>query len=173
MLDWPFCIGQVTKSEEMKAAITRFGNMEKMGWKGTSGTAVHSDNVQGHFYIDVMRNFAKRAKASIYELYFDDILVAMRLCIASPNMLILLKTTHNESQSSFSTGRLLLYLLLEEQFATKRVKKVEFYTNADINELAWATHDRWINHYLLFRNRFVRFTYRAVKQLNDRLRGRS
>ncbi len=94
-------IGQVTKLEEMKVAITRFGIMEMMGWKGTGGTAVHSDNVQGHFYIDVMRNFAKRGKASIYELYFNDILVAMQLCIASPNMLILLKTTYNESQSSF------------------------------------------------------------------------
>ena len=73
------------------------------------------------------------------------ILVAMQLCIASPNMLILLKTTYNESQSSFPR-RLLLYLLLEEQFATKRVKKVEFYNNADSNELVWATHDRWINH---------------------------
>jgi len=166
-------IEKVTKSEEMKAAITRFGNMETMGWKRTSGTAVHADNVQGRFYIDVMRNFAKRGKASIYELYFNEILVAMEVCIASSNMLILLKTTHNESQSSFSPGRLLLYLLLEEQFATKHVKEVEFYTHADINELAWATHDRWINHHFLLRNRLVGSAYQVVRQLNDRLHGRS
>jgi hypothetical protein len=112
-----------------------------------------------------MKNFAKLGKACIYELYFDNTLVAMELCIASSHMLILLKTTHDESQSSFSPGRLLLYLLLEDQFLTKWVKKVEFYTNADINELAWATHDRWINHYLLFRNKHIRLIYKKIKQL--------
>ena len=166
-------IGRVTKSEEMKAAITRFGNMETMGWKGTTGTAIHSDNVQGHFYTDVMRNFAKRGKASIYELYFNEILVAMEICIASSNMLVLLKTTHNENQSSFSPGRMLLYMLLEDQFAKKHVKKIEFYTNADINELAWATHDRWISDHFLFRNSFVQSAYQEVRKLNDRLHGRS
>ena len=44
-------IGQVTKLEEMKAAITRFGIMEMMGWKGTGGTAVHSDNDKGTFIL--------------------------------------------------------------------------------------------------------------------------
>jgi hypothetical protein len=158
-------IKRVTEFEEMQAAVSRFGNIETMGWKGVSGTAVHADNIQGKFYTDVMKNFAKLGKACIYELYFDNTLVAMELCIASSHMLILLKTTHDESQSSFSPGRLLLYLLLEDQFLTKWVKKVEFYTNADINELAWATHDRWINHYLLFRNKHIRLIYKKIKQL--------
>lgn len=166
-------INQVTESEEMKTAITRFGNMETMGWKGSNGTAVHSDNVQGHFYTDVMRNFAKRGKACVYELYFNEMLVAMELCIASSNMLILLKTTHNEKQSSFAPGRILLSLLLEDQFTKKQVKKIEFYTNADINELAWATHDRWINHYLLFRNKLTRSAYKIIKKITDRSHGGS
>ena len=157
-------IERVTEPGEMQAAVSRFGAIESKGWKGASGTAVHIDNVQGQFYTSVLKNFAQQGKACIYELYFDDTLVAMELCIASPHMLILLKTTHDESQSSFSPGRLLLYLLLEDQFQTKQVKKIEFYTNADINELAWATHDRWINHYLLFRNRFVRLIYKEMKQ---------
>lgn len=166
-------INQITESKEMKAAITRFGNMETMGWKGSNRTAVHSDNVQGRFYTDVMRNFAKRGKACVYELYFNDMLVAMELCIASSNMLVLLKTTHNENQSSLAPGRILLSQLLEDQFTKKHVKKIEFYTNADINELAWATHDRWINHHLLFRNKLTRSAYKNVKKLNNRLHGKS
>lgn len=157
-------IERVTEPEEIQAAVSRFGSIETMGWKGASGTAVHADNVQGQFYTGVLKNFAELGKACIYELYFDDTLVAMELCIASSQMLILLKTTHDESQSSFAPGRLLLYLLLEDQFLTKQVKKVEFYTNADINELAWATHDRWINHYLLFRNGYIRLFYKEIKQ---------
>jgi len=157
-------VKRVTDPEEMQAAVSRFGDIESMGWKGASGTAVHIDNVQGQFYTSVLKNFAQNEKACIYELYFDDALVAMELCIASSHMLILLKTTHDEGQSSFAPGRLLLYLLLEDQFLTKQVKKVEFYTNADINELGWATHDRWINHHLLFRNRLVRLIYKEIKQ---------
>ena len=157
-------IERVTDPEEMQAAVSRFGDIESMGWKGASGTAVHIDNVQGQFYTSVLKNFAQHGKACVYELYFDDTLVAMELCIASSDMLILLKTTHDESQSSFAPGRLLLYSLLKDQFLTKQLKKVEFYTNADINELGWATHDRWISHYLLFRNSLVRLIYKEIKQ---------
>lgn len=166
-------IEQVTESKEMKAAISRFGNIEMKSWKEAIGTAMHSDNVQGRFYTDVMRNFAEMGKASAFELYFDDILVAMELCIASTSMLILLKTTHDESKSSFAPGRLLLYLLLEDQFSTKRVEIIEFYTNADINELAWATHDRWINHHLLFRNKYVRLVHQEIKQVKEYFYSRS
>ena len=67
-------IERVTELEEIQAAVSRFGNIETMGWKGSSGTAVHADNVQGQFYTSVLKNFAKLGKACIYELYFDAIL---------------------------------------------------------------------------------------------------
>ncbi|MBA4152676.1 MAG: hypothetical protein C0509_08945 [Acinetobacter sp.] len=149
----------------MQSVIARFGEMESAGWKGLNGSAVHADNVQGHFYAEVMRRFAERGRATVYELYFNDALVAMQLCIASPGMLVLLKTTYDESQASFSPGRLLLHALLEKEFAEKRVGEIEFYTNADSEQLAWATHERWINHYLLFRNRMVRMVYQVLKLL--------
>jgi hypothetical protein len=66
----------------------------------------------------------------------------------------------------------MLYMLLEDQFAKKHVKTIEFYTNAKINNLEWGTHDRWINHHLLFRNKFISSAYKEMKRLNDRLRSR-
>lgn len=162
-------LNHLTEPGDMQSVIARFGEMESAGWKGRGGTAVHADNAQGRFYTDVLRRFAKRGKASVYELYFNDTLIAMQLCIASPSMLVLLKTTYDESQAVFSPGRLLLYLLLEEEFAEKRVQTIEFYTNADSDGLAWATHDRWISHYMLFSNSFVRETYQILKLLKHRL----
>jgi len=152
----------------MQSAIARFGEMESAGWKGRSGSAVHAGNVQGRFYGDVLRRFAESGRATVYELYFNDDLVAMQLCISSPGMLLLLKTTYDERQSALSPGRLLLYALLEREFSDKRLREVEFYTNADSEQLAWATHDRWISHYLLFRNRFALLAYQRLKQLNNR-----
>lgn len=161
----------LTEPGDMQSAIARFGEMESAGWKGLNGSAVHADNAQGRFYADVMKRFAECGRATVYELYFNDALVAMQLCIASPSMLVLLKTTYDESRASFSPGRLLLHALLEKEFAEKRVREIEFYTNADSEQMAWATHDRWVSHYLLFRNRFVRMAYQLLKQTNHRLRG--
>ncbi len=82
-------------------------------------------------------------------------------------------SSYDESQSYFSPGRMLLYKLLEDQFAKKHVKTIEFYTNAKMNNLEWGTHASWINHHLLFRNKFISSAYKEMKQLNDRLRSRS
>ncbi len=158
-------LNRLSESADMQAAIARFGEMESVGWKGRCGTAVHSDNVQGGFYVEVLRRFSTFEKATIYELYFNDELVAMQLCIASPSMLVLLKTTYDERQAVFSPGRLLLYALLEKEFADKRVQEIEFYTDADSEQLAWATDDRWISHYMLFRNGMFRKIYTVTKRL--------
>jgi CelD/BcsL family acetyltransferase involved in cellulose biosynthesis len=162
---------RLTEAGDMQSAIVRFGKMESAGWKGRSGSAIHADNVQGRFYAEVLRRFAESGRATVYELYFNDDLVAMQLCISSPVMLLLLKTTYDESQAALSPGRLLLHALLEKEFADKRTQQVEFYTNADSEQLAWATHDRWISHYLLFRSRFASLTYQRLKQLSHSSQG--
>lgn len=159
----------LTESSDMTVAVSRFGEIESCGWKGRNGTAVHADNAQGRFYSEVMTRFASLGRATVYELSFNDKVVAILLCIASPSMLVLLKTTYDEQQSALSPGRLLLHALLEKEFVSKRATEVEFYTNADSVQLAWATHDRWINHYLLFRSSFVGTAYRLLKQVRDRL----
>lgn len=156
---------RVSDPSDMVAAVERFGELESKGWKGEAGTAVHSDNVQGRFYSDVLSRFAMKGMASVYQLFFDDALVAMQLCISSRNTLVLLKTTYEESQSIFSPGRLLLYFLLQEEFSRKVVHDVEFYTNADRDQLAWATHDRWISHYLMFRNPLHQALYRHIREV--------
>lgn len=143
----------------MQAAILRFGEIESKGWKGKIGTAIHGNNIQGAFYADVMSGFADSQQASVYELYFNDILVAMQLCILSKNMLVLLKTTYDEIYSNFSPGRLLLYLLLQREFSLKRVRLIEFYTNADNDQLTWATQQRIINHFTIFRNTLAKNAY--------------
>ncbi len=159
--------------DEMQSAVARFGEMESKGWKGVAGTAVHPENAQGRFYADVMARFALKGMATVYQLYFNDELVAMQLCIASKAMLVLLKTTYDESQAAYSPGRLLLYALLEEEFSRKAVHDVEFYTNADQDQLAWATHDRWISHYMMFRNPFLKSVYQYLKSVSDAVRARS
>jgi CelD/BcsL family acetyltransferase involved in cellulose biosynthesis len=164
-------IERLTEPAEMVAAIARFGMLESKGWKGEAGTAVHADNIQGKFYKEVMTRFADRGRATVYQLYFNETLVAMQLCIASANVQVLLKTSYDEDYSSHSPGRLLLYALLEQEFSRNTAREVEFYTDANSDQLAWASHDRWINHCLLFRNALLQTTYHTLRSLAARLSG--
>lgn len=156
---------------DMDRVVAEFGDLESRGWKGTAGTAVSADNPQGRFYSDVMKGFAARRGASANVLYFGDRIVGIRLSILSSSMLVNLKTTYDEALSEFSPGRLLLYLSLKSEFERRRVQVIEFYTNADANQLAWGTEDRWITNVMMFRSGTVARAYEVAQRIRrSRLR---
>lgn len=155
--------------DEMVDAIARYASLESKGWKELAGTAVHLEDSQGSFYCGVMTDFAKRGRALVYELYFGDTLAASRICIASHDMLVILKTSYDEDFSVYAPGRLLLYMLLHHEFNRRRFKNIEFYTNANIDQLAWATHERMITHVKLFRNQALKSAYLWTRRLRDLL----
>ncbi len=141
----------LTEPEAMRGAVGRYGELESRGWKGEAGTAINLDNNQGHFYAELMTRFAETGQAQVFEYKLGDQLVASRLMVNSGGMLVMLKTTYDESLSSVAPGRLLLHALLEHTFNEKRHKVVEFYTNATQDQLAWATGQRVISHISVFR----------------------
>jgi hypothetical protein len=129
-----------------RAGLQRYGMLESAGWKGAAGTAIHPENQQGRFYADVLAGFGRRGQFRVYELYIGDLLAASRLCILNRSMLIVLKTTYDESLSHYAPGRVLLHMLLEREFAAREISRVEFYTNANADSLSWATNSRDIFH---------------------------
>jgi len=165
-------LAHLDAAEAMPAAVERYGMLESLGWKGREGTAVHGDNVQGQFYRDVLTAFARRGKASVFELRFDDTVVAMRLCIASDNMLVMLKTAYDERYAEYAPGRLLLHAVLEREFNLRRFKNIEFYTHANIDQLAWATQERMIPHIKVFRDQATKTAYVWALRLREALRHR-
>lgn len=158
-----------TSSSEMTDAVDRFGEMETRSWKGEAGTAVHASNVQGKFYASVMKRFSEKGKASIFELYFNDEVVAIELGILSDRMVVLLKTTFDNQWSKYSPGRLLLHELLNEEFRLKRAPVVEFYTNADGNERSWASEGRWVFNATVFRSSAILGLYNVARGARNAL----
>lgn len=146
----------VSDPHDLPAALERYGILESAGWKGKAGTAIHPGNQQGLFYADVMSGFAAFDGARIYELYLGDHLAASRLCIARGGMLVVLKTTYDESLSQLAPGRLLLYSLLEMEFTNGKFATVEFYTNASHDSISWATATRDISHRTWYRYPAIR-----------------
>jgi CelD/BcsL family acetyltransferase involved in cellulose biosynthesis len=142
----------VSAPEDMPSAVARYAELESSGWKGREGTAVSSDNPQGRFYADVMREFAARGEALVYELWLDDQLLASRMLLLRPGMAVMLKTAFDERFERLAPGRVLLLRTLEDLFRRAPGAVVEFYTNADADLLAWSTSQRWIQHVSVYRH---------------------
>jgi hypothetical protein len=162
----------VTDPADLTQALRRYGDMESRTWKGTAGSAIHWHNKQGHFYHDVLQSFARKGRATIYELYCNDVLAAARMTIASDRMLVLLKTTYDVSLAKYSPGWLMLHELLKREFGEKRFDAIEFYTNATQLMLSWATDVRTIDHVTVYRAPWCRQVAegtRRVRRFVDRL----
>jgi CelD/BcsL family acetyltransferase involved in cellulose biosynthesis len=133
------------------AAVDRYAALEGAGWKGRNGTAVGSSPAQLQFYRDLMLQAAAGGHAFVSELWFGDTLAASRLILRRNGMLVILKTSYDERFSDYSPGRLLLRDVIEHAFAAGAGGAIEFYTDADQNQLEWATAQRWIQHRTLYR----------------------
>jgi len=142
----PLSVKTITDPDEIAAALISYGQLESAGWKGNQGTAIAPDNVQGKFYADLFGRFAASGRARVIELHAGERRIASRLLICDKRMWIILKTTYDESQSAYAPGRLLLHSVLELAFADMPDGAVEFYTNANRDQAAWATALRPIPH---------------------------
>lgn len=131
--------------------VDRYAVLECAGWKGANGTALGSTREQHQFYRDLMLGAAAEGQAFVFELWFGDRLAASRLVISRNGMWVILKTSYDEGLAEYSPGRLLLRRVIADGFATAPGGAIEFYTDADANQLEWATGDRWIQHRTLYR----------------------
>lgn len=153
----------VSEKKQLLGAMYRYGILESLGWKAIKGTAIHPNNQQGLFYNTIINNFSDKKSTKIFELYFDDQLVASRISISNDIMLIILKTTYREEYKKYAPGKILLYEIIQNEFQSKQFKDIEFYTNATKEQLAWETSSRNILHYTFYKNNFIHNTLKFIK----------
>lgn len=127
-------------------AVARYAELESKGWKAELGTAISIDSRQGRFYTALLNRFSLTGNAIVFELWFGAQLAASRLVIGSADMLVILKTTYDEALERYAPGRQLLKAIIESLFTSHRGKVLEFYTDANADNLAWATGKRWMKH---------------------------
>lgn len=145
----------IADPQQIKAALARYGALETSGWKGQAGTAVDIDNVQGHFYQEVLGRFAVSGQARVAELHIGEMLAASRLIVLHDGMWIILKTTYDESLAAMAPGRQLLHEVLRQAFSENPSGTVEFYTDATRDQSEWGTSLRYIVHHQLYRNEWL------------------
>ena len=142
----------ITQPAAMAAAISRYAALESTGWKGKIGTALNFNETQGRFYLEVARQYAESGQTMVYELWLGDRLAASRLAIHAQQTLIMLKTSYDEELSQYAPGRLLLQRVIQDAHDRFRGGCIEYCTDATVDQLAWATGQRWIQHVSFYRN---------------------
>jgi CelD/BcsL family acetyltransferase involved in cellulose biosynthesis len=156
---------RISLPSDVAAAVDRYSVLEGAGWKGRSGTALNSTREQFQFYRDLMRDAAARGQAVVYELWLGDQLAASRLALCDGGMLVMLKTSYDEKLARYAPGRLLLRAAIEDAFGNHAGGAIEFYTDANADQLEWASQSRWIEHRTLYRNRWANVAVQAFKVL--------
>lgn len=143
----------ITASQDIGDAVARYAALESKGWKSAIGTAIGTDNVQGVFYTELLNRLSISGRAMVCELWLDNQLAASRLMITSDAMVIILKTTYDESFRKYAPGRLLLHNVIEALCGGHPEKTLEFYTDANADQLAWASERRWITHWSFYKTK--------------------
>ncbi len=150
-----------TAPEDMAEAIARYGVLESSGWKATEGTAIHPDNPQGQFYIQLLQTAAQRGEAVVYAYFFNEKTVAINLCIQRQGTLVILKTTYDESIQAYSPAFLLSQDVVEAVFGQGNIQKIEYYGRM----MEW--HTRWTeNQRTLYQ--FTCYRWPWIKRLAER-----
>lgn len=144
----------LTEPADMAGAIARYGQLESQGWKAAAGTAVHPDNDQGRFYRRLLEQAARRGEALVYEYLFGERTVAMDLGVQRGGVLVVLKTTYDETiPKALSPAALLREEELQHAFdAASGISRIEYYGRVmewhtkltdNSRTLYHLTHYRW------------------------------
>ncbi len=146
----------IREPQEMAGAIARYGMLESAGWKAEQGTAIHPDNAQGRYYRRLLEAAAQQDQAAVHEYLIDGRCAAMNLCLQRNGVLVVLKTTYDESMKLLSPASLLREEELQMVFREAQVSRIEYYGRL----MEWHTkltdHKRPLYHLTIYRWPVVR-----------------
>jgi hypothetical protein len=152
-------------ASQVACAVAEYGRLESLGWKSETGTAIAADNQQGRFYTEVLERFSARHEAVIFQLRLDGIVVATDLCLIRNGMLVILKTTYDETQKSLSPALLLREDELRWIFGQGSISVVEFYGRTMDWHRKFTDEVRTMYHLNCYRNSWTPVVKKALRHL--------
>jgi hypothetical protein len=153
---------------DMPACVARYGIIESAGWKAQEGTAIAPDNAQGLFYREVLEAFCRRGEGVVYELVLDGKTIASDLCLERNGVLIILKTTYDESLKGLSPGLLMHQGIFEQLYRDGRIKVIEFYGRLRDWHTKWTDEIREMHHLNVYRHEWVAKARQLIKTSSER-----
>ena len=156
--------------DQIKTAIDDYGFLESRGWKGENGTALHPGNFQGNFYRQTIGDLTQKISVFVFELYYGEELVASRIVAGDERQLVMLKTTYDEKYKKLAFGRVLLAMVIEYIITHRLTAKIDFYTDATVEQKEWSTHERDISAVTYMRNAGISLLYKGIKKVRGLLK---
>jgi len=141
----------LTRPEDVGPAIEDYGRLESGGWKAAGGTAIHPGNAQGRFYRNMLESFCRAGEGRIYRYRFGERVVAVDLCIEGGGVIVILKTTYDESIKVISPTFLMRQEAFRKLFEEHRVKRIEFFGKLMEWHTKWSDEVRTIFHINYYR----------------------
>ena len=153
-IDWRFRI--LSTPEEIHNGVEEYGKLESSGWKADIGTAVNISNSKGQFYVEMLTLFANRKSARIFQLLFNQKVVASALTIQGDGMVVILKIAYDEIFKDYSPGMIMYYELHKHFFDASGVNSIEYYGKATQRMQQWAVDIREIYHLNYYRSPLIK-----------------
>lgn len=141
----------LTNPHEVATAIGNYGRLESAGWKSGMGTAIHPDNSQGRYYKEILERFMRTGDGRIYQYWYGDKLVAIDLCIQRNGILVILKTTYDETITTSSPAFLMRQDSFKQIFSGHNTRKIEFYGKLMDWHTKWSEEVRTLYHVNYYR----------------------
>ena len=141
----------LSSASGVAAVLADYGRLEAAGWKAGEGTAIAPGHPQYEFYLHMLEHFCADGRALLYRYYFNDQVVAMDLCIASGDVLVILKTAYDEAHKAVSPSTLMRAQQFEALFTEGRFKRIEFFGRVMEWHTRWTEHARGVYHASLYR----------------------
>jgi len=138
------------------SALEEFIRLEKLGWKGTKGSAIGCQETLSLFYHNCWSDFSNDNQARIFFLKIDEQIIAASIAFQFGSRLYLHKITYNEELSNNGPGSVLVKKIIEYAADEQTLTSLCFNTNPP-----WL--DRW--HPKLYNLRAVLFFNHNLKGL--------
>ena len=131
-------------------ALKEFIDLEASGWKGDNGSAIASNSTTRRFYELTTTGLAPRGLVRIYEMRFNDKLIASDLGFLMNGVFFSVKVAYDESFSRYSPGQLLNRHIIEDLWENGSTTFDLMGTRMPY-KMVWTTEVREHSHCYIFR----------------------
>jgi len=119
-------IVEMKDTQEIEKGLQYFYDIEDSGWKGDEGTSL-KQSYYGEYYKELAFHFSKENKFRLYFLKLNDEYIAGIYALVDHEILYIIKRGYSHDFSYYSPSMVLFYLLLEQLFEKKTIRKIDFY----------------------------------------------
>jgi CelD/BcsL family acetyltransferase involved in cellulose biosynthesis len=141
---------------EVDAAFADYAKLESASWKAENGTAISTENQQGKFYRQVLKEYAQRRSAFAVRMSHEGRPIAVDFGVRDAECMVVLKTTYDEGYRAFSPAQLLHEQAFAHVFRKGLARRIEFYGKLMEWHMKWTDQSRMLFHVNYYRSPLVR-----------------